>query len=349
MIPPFNSTQSFYQTTRSAVLRMQRQLVIAEKELASGRLADVGVTLGAQTRHTVSMRLDIGRMTQITDTNATVATRLETSQSVLTALTDTAEAFVSTLLAARDASTGPATAEQEARANLATFTSALNTAVGGEYLFAGINTDVKPITDYYDSPTPANKLAVDAAFLAAFGTTQAADNTGIDTTTMQTFLDGAFATMFEEPDWSTNWSDASDQNIRSRIATDELIESSSDANFEPYRKLAQAFTMVGELGVQNLNRSTFQTIVDQAVDLVGEAVQGLAEEAGRLGTVQERISNANDRMETQISILTTQINNLEVVDPYDASIRVTTLMTQLETAYALTSRLQNMRLINYLS
>jgi flagellar hook-associated protein 3 FlgL len=54
-------------------------------------------------------------------------------------------------------------------------------------------------------------------------------------------------------------------------------------------------------------------------------------------------------MEAQISILTTQINNLEVVDPFDASLRVTTLATQLETAYALTARLQNLRLVNYLS
>ncbi len=348
MIPVFNSTHAFYQTTRSAVLRMQRQLVIAEKELSSGRLADVGTTLGAQTRHTVSMRIDINRMTQITDTNATVNTRLEGSQSVITSLTDTAEAFLSTLLTARDASTGPATAELEAKANLAALTAALNTAIGGEFLFGGINTDVTPVTDYYDSPTPANKLAVDAAFLATFGTTQADDNTAITTVAMQTFLDGTFAPMFEEPAWSTNWSDASDQNIRSRIATDEKIESSSNANFVAYRKLAQAFTMVGELGVRNLAKTTFQTVVDQATTLVTEAIQGLAEEAGRLGTVQDRVSRANDRMETQISILTTRINDLEVVDPYDASVRVTTLMTQLETAYALTSRLQNMRLINYL-
>ncbi len=348
MIPVFNSTQSFYQTTRSAVLRMQRQLVIAEKELSSGRLADVGATLGSQTRQTVSMRIDINRMTQIGETNATVNTRLEGSQSVLTSLTSTAEAFLSTLLTARDVSTGPATAELEAKANLTTLTGALNTAIGGEYLFGGINTDVAPVTDYYASPTPANKLAVDAAFLATFGTTQSDDNTAISPAQMQTFLDNTFAPMFEDPAWSTNWSDASDQNIRSRIATSELIESSSNANYAAYRKLAQAFTMVGELGVQNLAKTTFQTVVDQAVVLITEATQSLAEESGRLGTVQDRVSRANDRMETQISILTTRINNLEVVDPYDASVRITTLMTQLETAYALTSRLQNMRLINYL-
>jgi flagellar hook-associated protein 3 FlgL len=349
MIPPFNSTQSLFEVTRSAVLRMQRQLIEAEKELASGRLADVGATLGSQVRYTVSMRVDISRMTQITDTNGTVTARLEGSQSVLTSLTSNAEAFLSTLITARDASTGPAIAEQEAKANLSTLIGNLNTSLGGEFLFSGINTDVRPVTDYYGSPTPANKLAVDNAFFATFGTTQADDNTAITPAQMQNFLDNTLAPMFEEPAWSTNWSDASDQNIRSRIAMDELIDSSSNANATAYRKLARAFTMVGELGVQNLSKTTFQTIVDEATDLVSEAIQNLAEEAGRLGTVQDRVSRANDRMEAQISILTTQINNLEVVDPFDASLRVTTLATQLETAYALTARLQNLRLVNYLS
>jgi flagellar hook-associated protein 3 FlgL len=349
MIPVFNSTQSFYESTRSAVLRMQRQLVIAQKELSSGRLADPGVTLGSEVRRTVSMRIDVSRMTQITDTNATVATRLESSQSAISSLTDMAQTFLSTLLTARDTSTGPATAEQEAKANLATLTGALNTTVGGEYMFSGIDTDAKPLTNYYETPTPANKTAVDNAFLAAFGTTQSADNSGIDSTTMQTFLDNDLAPQFEEPAWSANWSDASDQNIKSRIAPRELMETSSNANLAAYRKLAHAFTMIGELGVQNLNQGTFQTVVDQAVTLTNEAIQGLAVEAGRLGTAQERISKANDRMSAQISILNTQIDNLEVVDPYDAATRVNTLMTQLETAYALTNRIQNMKLVNYLS
>ena len=351
----FHSTKSFYDATRAAVQKLQRQLIVAQKELASGRLADVGATLGSQTRRTVSMRLDISRMTKITDTNATVSTRLDASQSVISSFSATAEAFLSTLLASRSTATGPAICEQEAKADLVTLIGGLNTAVAGEYLFAGINTDVQPVANYYatTTPAPANKQAVDDAFFATFGTTQAADNTSITAVAMEDFLNNStandFSPMFEEPAWSANWSDAWDQNIRSRISTNETIESSSNANNVAYRKLAQAFTMVGEMGVQNLNQAAFQAVVDKAAELIGESIQDLAEESGRLGTVQDRVANANERMATQVSILTTQINNLEVVDPYDASTRVTTLMTQLETAYALTARIQNLRLLNYLT
>jgi len=49
-----------------------------------------------------------------------------------------------------------------------------------------------------------------------------------------------------------------------------------------------------------------------------------------------------------MSILTTQISNLEDVNPYEASTQVTNLQTQIETAYSLTAQLQKLSLVNYL-
>ncbi len=53
-------------------------------------------------------------------------------------------------------------------------------------------------------------------------------------------------------------------------------------------------------------------------------------------------------MSLQITIMTEHVNLLEGVDPYEASSRVNALLTQVETAYALTARLQRLSLINYL-
>ena len=50
----------------------------------------------------------------------------------------------------------------------------------------------------------------------------------------------------------------------------------------------------------------------------------------------------------QIDIIATHIGALEAVDPYEASTRVSTLMTQIETSYALTARIQRLSLLNYL-
>ena len=80
--------------------------------------------------------------------------------------------------------------------------------------------------------------------------------------------------------------------------------------------------MVADLGIQNLNQAAFQTVVDNGHPPAGEAVQDLAKEQSRLGTAQERIKTANERMSIQIDIMTTHINLLEGVDPYEASTRV---------------------------
>jgi flagellar hook-associated protein 3 FlgL len=43
------------------------------------------------------------------------------------------------------------------------------------------------------------------------------------------------------------------------------------------------------------------------------------------------------------------LNNLEGVDPYEASTRVSGLMAQIELSYSLTARLQQMSLLKFLS
>ena len=46
--------------------------------------------------------------------------------------------------------------------------------------------------------------------------------------------------------------------------------------------------------------------------------------------------------------MTSHIGALEGVDPYEASSRLSTLLTQVETAYAMTARIQQLTLLNYL-
>ena len=342
------STASISAATRLSVVQTQAKLADAQKEVTTGRLADVGATLGYKTGQTVSLRQDYSRLKTIIDSNSVVATRLSTTQTSLTSIVSDAQLFVGQLIAARNANTGPTVVQAQAQAALNSFTDLVNTAIDGAYVFAGINADVKPIANYQDPASP-NRQAVATAFQAAFGTTQSDPaNTSITAADMQAFLDGPFSDLFEDPAWGADWSSASDQNVKSRISPTELIETSSNANNVGIRKLAKAYAMVSDLGIQNLGQSAYQAVVDTAVRLAGEAVQNLAQEQSRLGTAQERMKTANDRMTIQTDIMTNHINLLESVDPYEASTRVSQLITQVETAYAMTSRIQGLSLLKYL-
>ncbi len=106
--------------------------------------------------------------------------------------------------------------------------------------------------------------------------------------------------------------------------------------------------MVADLGVDKLNQDAYQAVVDKAIAVTGEAIGDITQTRAALGTAQERIQTSNDRMSLQVTIITEHVNLLEGVDPYEASSRVNALLTQVETAYALTARLQRLSLINYL-
>jgi flagellar hook-associated protein 3 FlgL len=345
----YTSTKALNDGARLSILKLQHELTVAQQEVSSGRLADVGLSLGGRTSETISLRAQLAQYQTITDANASVKTRIDSTQAAMSSFVTTAQKFITTLLAARSANNGQGLAQNEAKANLTALIDGLNTAVGSEYIFGGINSSVKPVTNYYGTPTPANQAAVASAFTAAFGTTQSDPaNDQITAASMQSFLDGAFSNLFADPAWSADWSKASSENITSRISATEDVEGSANANEPGFRELAKAYTMVADLGTQTLNRNTFDTIVDSAVKLVGQAIQDIATTQARLGTSSARVEASNQHMSLQVNVITAQIDNLEKVDPFEASTKVTTLMTQLQTSYSMTARIMNLTILNYL-
>jgi flagellar hook-associated protein 3 FlgL len=349
MTSTFIATRAVSGATRASLMKLQSKLVQAQQEVATGRHADVGLALGFKAGQAVSLRQEHNRLQSIQDTNGLVAARLDASQSALGALAEDAQGFLAQLAASRSADTGPQVIRGLAQTALAAFSEVLNTTFNGAALFAGINTDVRPIAPYNTSPPTTNAQAVASAFAAAFGVSQSDPGVAnISSASMQTFLDGAFAGLFDPAAWATNWSAAADQNVKSRISTSELIETSVNANDAAFRKLARAYTMLADLGTDKLNASAYQAVVDTATRAVGEALQGITELQAGLGTAQERVKSANERMSIQVDILTNHIGVLEGVDPYEASSLLTSLLTQVETAYAMTARIQKLTLLNYL-
>jgi flagellar hook-associated protein 3 FlgL len=347
MKPVSVSTVGLSNATRLAIMRMQVELAKGEKEVVTGRAADIGLALGPATSRSLSLRQDHARLEAIIASNGLVAGRLDAAQSALEGIRQTAESFAVGFVGAAGAASDRGTTREQARAGLESLIGGLNATFGGEYLFAGINTDVRPIADYF-APGSAASQAIDAAFLAAFGVTQddpaVAD---IDAADMQAFLDSTFPALFEGAGWA-DWSAAADRAVRSRISTTELADAGTTANQPAMQKLAMAYAMVLDLGGETLNEGAYQALMTSAGEAMGEAIAELTATQARLGSVQNRVAEANERMSVQVDIISTHINALEGVDPYEASTRVNELMTQIETAYALTARIQQLSLLNYI-
>ncbi|AHB47746.1 flagellar hook-associated protein FlgL [Hyphomicrobium nitrativorans NL23] len=333
------STMGLINATRESRMNLQFKIAEAQKEANSGRYADVGLSIGYLAERTLSLRNEMDRLKTFKDTNSVAASRLELSQVQLNAMADAASKFVQTLQAARASPSNSGVAVTDAKAKLTSLTASLNTAVNGAYIFSGVNTDVRPMTDYPGSATQTN-LALTFDAMGAPENITAAD--------MKAFLDGAFNDMFmDDSNWS-DLSDASDRNITSRITNNERIATATNSNEEPFRLLTSAYAMIADLPLNELSEAAYITVIDTAMALVGQAEGGLTAIRASLGTSQERIKSANDRMDVQIGLLNEHIVAIEGVDPYEAQVKVNTLLTQLETAYALTAKLQNLSLLKYI-
>lgn len=331
---------------RTAISSAQIDLTRSQTELASGRHADVGLELGSNTSRDLLWRNHINELELYRGRNTLANVQIDVIQSGLGSMRELANKFLEALTGARNAHQGQEVAKTAAQSALRQLTELLNTSHDGQYLFAGINTAAVPITDYASG---AAKVAVDGAFFAAFGIGQSDPSvTNISAASMKTFVDTQFASFFDSTNWASDWSTATDETQLARVDGNQRVQATASANIEAIRKLAQAITMVFDLGQPALNQSAFEVIADKAMALTAGAVLGIGEEQSRLGISQNAISAANERISLRLTALTEGVQGFESVDKYEAATRVNVLMQQLETAYTLTGRISRLSLLNFI-
>lgn len=329
--------------------KMQTDLVNATKESQSGKVADVGLALGNRTTQAVTFQRDLDRLNGIVDSNALVTARLSSTQDSLGQISTAAQSFLSALTSGVSGDSSTNILQTAGSSALQQMTGILNTSVNGEYLFAGTNTDVKPIDDFSAAGSPA-KAAFDAAFTSYFGFAQSAPAAAnITAAQMDDFITTKVEPQFLGSGWQANWSSATDNQITSRISLNETTQTSVSANGQGIRQLAMAAAMVSSLMTGNISEAAQNTVVSRAQALVGDAIGGITQVRAETGLAEQRVSDASDRMKTQVDLFEKHILDLVSVDPAEAATRVADLTQHIETSFALTARLQQLSLLNYLT
>lgn len=338
------ATQSMSLGLRNSVMRLEAGLSRAQDEATSGRRADPGLALGGSTRRVIAIRFDSVRLTSQIETNKVASTRLSATQNVLSDIMEMAKALQNTLLQDHGDANARAASRQEAVDGLSHMASALNSAVGGRYLFGGVADDAAPVA----SPT-ANTAAVSSAFQAKFGIAPGAPgSSALSAADVQSFLDNDHAGLFDAANWSANWSRASDQLSQHRVAPHEIINTGATANDPAFRRLAQAMSMVADLGGGGLNDSAYQALTTKAASLLGEAISGVTQVSATIGVAQSQVDKASSQASVRIDLLAQAEDALLGVDAYEASTRVTRLQSQIQIAFQLTGQLRNLNLFDAL-
>lgn len=344
----FVSSQAVSQALRYQMMRMQADLHKSQQEAVTGRAADVGVALGARAGYTFSLTRESERLKGLIDSNQLAASRLASTQIAMRQMTDTAQDLVSSFTTALSGTSDNELPRQDASEALGMMTSLLNSSLNGEHLFAGINTDVRPIADFTD-PASANRVAFDQSFQIYFGFSQT--DPAVATITkaqMEDFITTEVEPQFLGAGWAANWSTATDQQIVSRITLSETAETSVTANAPGIRKMTMAVAMVSNLLQGELGQGARDAVLTRANELLGEVVVDLANEQSLAGLAEQRIAAASDRLSLQMDLFANSVSSLEGVDPYAAATHVNSLLTQIEVSYALTARIQQLSLLRYL-
>ena len=145
------------------------------------------------------------------------------------------------------------------------FTAAANTSFNGEFLFSGINTDVKPLADYNDPAAVGGQDGIRyGASALHVGKRHCTDER------VHAVADGGFhhQSRSNRCIWArsgtTDWSEASDQTMTSRISASEVVASSTNRQSNGMRKFALASVIASELLGRGCQSRTVRTTVSTA-------------------------------------------------------------------------------------
>ncbi|MDY8108086.1 flagellar hook-associated family protein [Fulvimarina sp. 2208YS6-2-32] len=346
------SSLSLSSAPRSSVSRVQQDLVIAQKEVVTGRFADVGLSLGVSVGRTISMRSEMAGNEKLTSANTQLAQRFATMQSALETTSQAGEGLLNSLISGGDRDASAKANKNAANNNIGQLVGALNSSFGSRYLFSGAKTNTPPMK-VDASNAPPELAAVKTAWQDFLGTLTPPDDPSIVTgADMEAFLkddpSGPFEKFFTDANWTANWSDASDQQTQARIGENETITSSASANDKAFRDVMKAYVMTASFDIDLLGSEARQVLTSRAIDTLSGGLSNIRELRSEIGIGEERIARTNEGLKSQKMVLKLAIGEEESVDVYEASTRVTNLMNTLETSYALTARISRLSLLNYL-
>jgi flagellar hook-associated protein 3 FlgL len=324
------------------VQNSQVEIAKLQTESVTGTYADVGLELGTRTSTSIDYSRETARLQSITDANSLAEQRMSQSQLALTQISDSAQSLLDSNVALSGSSDSSSlqVASDTATSMLENFVSYANASINGEYIFSGINTDAQTVDDSFISDVTSDFNTAFEDFKTANGIVS---NDEVSGEQMTTFLSDYSETF----DWSS-YTNASDTAMTSRISTSETVATSTSANSDGFKNLVLSALMTSQLVNSGLNSDALASLNTQATSLAGLAISGVTSQASLIGLSQERVEKANEAMSAQMSIIDTQLSGLVGVDTYDASVRLNTLLTQVETSYTITAKIQELSLVNFL-
>lgn len=342
---------------RKHVATTTERLERAGEELSTGVKSDVFGELGARAAQLLSLRAREDNTQAYIDSNEILASKLQAMLTSVDAVRGEGQSVLEvSLINATRPSTGATALQDEARAALESTIATLNISYNGDYLFAGIDSDVGPLSRWDDASGTTGTSP--AAVLGAIVGTGPA--TAAEADDMIARIDAFFASTNSDPAQNfegtffggTPQLDAGGapaRRVTGRIDAGQALEYGVQANDDGFREMLKGLAMLAVTDVSKISDEAayarWMTAVNTALS---GGMDGTLQASADIGFNQQVVETAQTRLNDMSLVQRKQIAAYENVDPYEASTLVKTLETQLNATYSVTARLSQLSLLNYL-
>ncbi|MBY6093040.1 flagellin [Maritimibacter alkaliphilus] len=342
---------------RQTVTDLTNQLMKAEYEVTTGLLQDVYGELGARSAQSLTLRSQMATAESFVDSNTLLANRMEVTADALGALRETAQEFLDAAIVNRDSKGSTVeTLQMLAKTTQGQLVATANTTYQGAALFSGTATDTTSL-QAWDQVNAASGLSPADVMSGIVGT---GPTTTAEAEAMIAQLDAVFSsdasagtsgyeTTFYNGTDLLDETGAPNDRLTARIDTGTEISYGVQANDRAFTQLMQGLAMIATTDPAAIDdEDAYEAWMTKAVDMISAGVSGVLELETELGGQQNRVATMIETQESRIDLYNSQILDLEGVDEYEAATRLTTLQTQLQASYQVTSLMNSLSFLNYM-
>jgi flagellar hook-associated protein 3 FlgL len=345
------STLAQHLQLNSSVRTLQHALMEAQRELSSGRKADLVAALRDRAAEAVDLRNALNDVMEFKGTAGLAASRMDTMQTALAGIRDMASDMRNTALTARD-SVSRQYLEDAARTAIDRINSFLNAQIAGRTLFAGVETGTPPmqVAGAVNAGTGLSpQQAVDQVIANVGPIADAASALAV--ANGPDGVDSIFDDSNTDPDLrytSTFYNGATTGTITTRLDREYEVSYTVRADHPAIRSLLQGLYMLASVPYGSVPEDAFQAWQEEAVTRINAGFQGVIDVSAELGYKQSVVNDAITRHEATIAQLNNQVATLEAADPFETAMRLSQLQTQLEATFSLTARMSQLSLTKFL-
>lgn len=328
----------------------------AGQELSTGRRADMFGDLGARAGEAIKMRAREEDTQAYLSANSVLEHKLEAMLSAIETIREPVEEVLQAAVINKESpNTGAFAVQSQARAALETVIGTLNVSFNGEFLFSGTTSNVAA-TNRWTSADVNTGLSPEDVMAAVIGAGP------VDVATAGTIIaeiDQVFSSThansnynFEETFYNgTPQLDAfgiPNDRIAGRLDQGQEMIYGVQANDQGFRDVIKGLSMLAAVDIESIgDEASYRVWMDEVVDSLASGVQGVLDASANLGFNQQLVENAKERLEDISIVQRKQIVTYENIDPYQVATEMSSLETQLQASYSVSSRLAGLTILDW--